>query len=655
MTSRRCCVRPSAAAKSRCARLGAARVDRPRRILGATAADQPRAHHPAWLRRSCTGPAPWTTSGWPPAPRATYRADADSGGALLPFLDSDVYKWLEAVGWELGRGADPGLARRGGRGDRGRGARPSGPTATSTASSRSSAAASRTATSPGATSSTASATSIQAAVAWHRALGDDRLLDDRGRAPPPHRPRARRRTVARGSTATPDRDGARRARPHHRRTSAISRSPPGCSTCAAAACSATGGSAPAYWQDHEPGPRGARRSPGTPCASSTSTAARSTSRSRLGDEDLLAAVRRRWHDMVRTRRYLTGGLGSRHRDEAFGDPYELPPDRAYAETCAAIASVMLAWRLLLATGEPGYADAIERADVQRRAARRSRCRARSSSTSTRCSGGPTAPSSRPARRPAQPWYACACCPPNLMRLLSSWQQYLATADDAGIQLHQYADGTIMPTWPAVRCASRSAPTYPWDGASPSRSPDARPSRGRSPCGCRRGAVGDADGRAGEATASRPAPGRIGETRTWQAGDGVLLDLGMPPGDRAGPAHRRRARLRGVRTRPTGVLRRVGRPAGRRRTRGRSAGIRPSSRWRSRGRTCRGRRSAWPCRPSAPPAMPRWSRRGPVLRLGHRRPGAMRVWIPTRSHGADAGVARRPHGAAPWSGDRGRDL
>ena len=54
-------------------------------------------------------------------------------------------------------------------------------------------------------------------------------------------------------------------------------------------------------------------------------------------------------------------MGSRHRDESFGDPFELPPDRAYAETCAAIASVMLAWRLLLATGEAGYADAIERA------------------------------------------------------------------------------------------------------------------------------------------------------------------------------------------------------------------------------------------------------------------------------------------------------
>ena len=53
--------------------------------------------------------------------------------------------------------------------------------------------------------------------------------------------------------------------------------------------------------------------------------------------------------------------GSRHRDEAFGDPYELPPDRAYGETCAAIASFHWNWRLLLATGDGRYADAMERA------------------------------------------------------------------------------------------------------------------------------------------------------------------------------------------------------------------------------------------------------------------------------------------------------
>ena len=80
-----------------------------------------------------------------------------------------------------------------------------------------------------------------------------------------------------------------------------------------------------------------------------------------GDGALLEAVLRRWDDMVATRTYLTGALGARHHGESFGDPFELPPDRAYAETCAAIGSVMLAWRLWLATGQARFGDAIERA------------------------------------------------------------------------------------------------------------------------------------------------------------------------------------------------------------------------------------------------------------------------------------------------------
>ena len=64
--------------------------------------------------------------------------------------------------------------------------------------------------------------------------------------------------------------------------------------------------------------------------------------------------------MVATKMYVTGGLGSRWDFEAFGDPYELPTDRAYAETCAAIGGIQWAWRMLLATGDRLYADAAER-------------------------------------------------------------------------------------------------------------------------------------------------------------------------------------------------------------------------------------------------------------------------------------------------------
>ena len=79
-----------------------------------------------------------------------------------------------------------------------------------------------------------------------------------------------------------------------------------------------------------------------------------------GDEALLASMLGQWDDLTAAKTYLTGGIGSRHYGEAIGDPYELPPDRAYCETCAAIASIMWNWRMLLVTGESRFADLLER-------------------------------------------------------------------------------------------------------------------------------------------------------------------------------------------------------------------------------------------------------------------------------------------------------
>ena len=58
-------------------------------------------------------------------------------------------------------------------------------------------------------------------------------------------------------------------------------------------------------------------------------------------------------------------MGSRHQDEAFGEDFVLPADRAYSETCAGVAAIMVGWRLLLATGDARYADLIERDALQR--------------------------------------------------------------------------------------------------------------------------------------------------------------------------------------------------------------------------------------------------------------------------------------------------
>ncbi|MBE8470381.1 glycoside hydrolase family 127 protein [Streptomyces justiciae] len=184
-----------------------------------------------------------------------------------------------------------------------------------------------------------------------------------------------------------------------------------------------------------------------------------------GDEELLAAVVRQWESTVARRTYLTGGMGSHHRDESFGDDFVLPPDRAYSETCAGVASVMLSWRLLLATGEPRFADLAERTLFNVVAASPSEDgrsffyantlhRRRRGTVPPPDTDSPRAESSLRA-----PWFAVSCCPTNVARTLAVLPAYLATTDGSGIQLHQYADAEITTGGIALRVIT----DYPYDG------------------------------------------------------------------------------------------------------------------------------------------------------------------------------------------------
>jgi len=80
---------------------------------------------------------------------------------------------------------------------------------------------------------------------------------------------------------------------------------------------------------------------------------------KTGDAEYLTALERQWGNMILRRMYVSGGLGSRYEGEAFGKDYEVPNERAYTETCAAIASVMWNWRMLILDGDACYADLME--------------------------------------------------------------------------------------------------------------------------------------------------------------------------------------------------------------------------------------------------------------------------------------------------------
>ncbi|GAA1715459.1 glycoside hydrolase family 127 protein [Kribbella yunnanensis] len=220
----------------------------------------------------------------------------------------------------------------------------------------------------------------------------------------------------------------------------------------------TGGFGPQYYQDHLP-VREATEAIGHSVRQLYLAAGVTDLYLENGDDSLLSAMEQLWDSAFGSKMYLTGGHGSRHRDEAYGDPYELPPDRAYAETCASIAALQWCWRMLLATGQARYAEEMERALLNAIAA--------SMATSGTAffysnplqlrTGHDGSSEDAPSER--LPWYDCACCPPNLARLLASLHGYAATTDASGLQLHLLTAGTFSTdTLTAVVETG-----YPWDG------------------------------------------------------------------------------------------------------------------------------------------------------------------------------------------------
>jgi DUF1680 family protein len=161
------------------------------------------------------------------------------------------------------------------------------------------------------------------------------------------------------------------------------------------------------------------------------------------DDDLLQSVVRQFDRTLARRTYLTGGMGSRHLDESFGDDFVLPSDRAYSETCAGVATIMLAHRLLLATGDLRYGDIVDRVlhnVVAAAVGDDGRSFFYANTLHQRTAAEPFPPDREQLRFGGggrAPWFEVSCCLNNVARLLASLGTYLATEDTFGVQIHQF--------------------------------------------------------------------------------------------------------------------------------------------------------------------------------------------------------------------------
>ena len=248
------------------------------------------------------------------------------------------------------------------------------------------------------------------------------------------------------------------------------------------------------------------------------------------DAALMGAARALWDSLVRRHLYITGGIGADGSGgEKFSEGLDLPNDRAYAETCASVGLVFFARRLLDQELRGEFGDVMERAlynnvlagmaldgrkffyvnplEVQPAVAqRRYDCR----SVKTSRVG----------------WFGCACCPPNIARLLASAGQYAYAFRPDGLAVHLFAEGeaAFQAGGTAVRLEVRT--DYPWDGRVAISVHPAAPAkfilRLRVPGWCRGATVAINGGKAEPAAA-----GYLALEREWREGDRIELDLPMP--------------------------------------------------------------------------------------------------------------------------------
>ncbi len=240
----------------------------------------------------------------------------------------------------------------------------------------------------------------------------------------------------------------------------------------------------------------------------------------LDDPSLLRTCERLWQHLNSRRLYITGALGSSAANEGLTADYDLPNAAAYAETCASIGLILWNHRLLQVDTDGRYADVLERTLYN-------------GLLSGLALDGKgffyVNPLESHGTHHRQEWFRCACCPPNIARLLTSLGRYIYSANETDVMVHLYVQSTSGITVGQQKIVLKQETNYPWDGLVHLRVETEQPATFalnlRIPGWCK-GAHLTVNGE------ELPIEGNLHKgyvriERRWQAGDDVALDLSMP--------------------------------------------------------------------------------------------------------------------------------
>jgi len=222
-----------------------------------------------------------------------------------------------------------------------------------------------------------------------------------------------------------------------------------------------------------------------------------------------------WTRMVERKMYLTGGVGSRHSGEAFGDDYELPNGSAYNETCASIGNALWNHRMNLLHGDAKYFDVVERVLYNGFLSGISLNGDRFFYVNPLASRG---------KHHRVEWFGCACCPPNVARLFPQipGMVYATSAGGDAVYVNLYAASEAVVEVGGQKVKLQQETKYTWDGkvklsVDPEKAGEFAVKL-RIPEWCKKvTGVGSAKAQAGY----------VEVRRAWKSGDSIEFKLDMP--------------------------------------------------------------------------------------------------------------------------------
>lgn len=215
----------------------------------------------------------------------------------------------------------------------------------------------------------------------------------------------------------------------------------------------------AYWQDHKP-VVDQDEAVGHAVRATYMYSGMADVAALTGNQQYLQAIDKIWENVVNKKYYITGGTGALYEGEAFGENYQLP-NRAYNETCAAIANVFWNQRMFLMKGEAKYIDVLERT-LYNAVLPGISIEGNTFFYPNILETDGKDPFNQGATS-RKPWFDCSCCPSNLSRFIPAVTSYLYAQKNKEIYANLFASGTTEFSIGKQSFFISQQTQYPWEG------------------------------------------------------------------------------------------------------------------------------------------------------------------------------------------------